>query len=196
VDTVLIISPLTRNRVELALNAFEACKLSPTLRHIVIVSVILTGQVLSEFPRRFADQGELIEEALKQVGVAYTILRLPTFFMDDYLDQVPAIVNERRYFGPLPPHTVFACTFVRDIGEALACVLAKPDDHIDRTYTVLGAPISEKIVSGAFSAAWHRSVRYEQVSLTINYSSQSIRVYFHTHHLSHRLVQRSGGSIC
>ena len=74
VHALLIVTPSTENRVELVYSSAKSA-LEAGVKHIVAVSGTMAG-IQYSFGRQFNQ----VETAVKELGVHYTILRLPWFF--------------------------------------------------------------------------------------------------------------------
>lgn len=72
--TVFSVTPGEENRADIALRTFRACK-EAGVKHMVVVSVLTADMQETIFGRQFTE----IEAHVKQLGIPYTLLRLPVF---------------------------------------------------------------------------------------------------------------------
>jgi len=103
----------------------------------------------------------LAERALKESGLAWTVLR-PTFFMQNYATMVAASVRAGAIYEAAADG---ASSFVdlRDIAAVAVAALTKPG-HAGKTYTLTGpAALTRAEVAAALSRAIGRKVEYVAV---------------------------------
>ncbi len=104
-----------------------------------------------------------MDDLLMETGAAFRGLAMPSF-MENALQQVPAIKAQGAMMGPLDPDRKAPTTATRDMGEAAARLLA------DRSWTgreevpVLGPEdLSMNEIAAIISEVAGREVRYRQV---------------------------------
>lgn len=154
-DTVFLLVPLVPEMVEYGINAIDAAKRAG-VRHIVRSSGA-GADPNSQFV--VARVHGAIDQHLKQSGLDWTIL-CPNSFMQNFLSYYREPILRNTYYMP---HGVGAISLVdvRDIGECVAAVLANPQRHIGRTYTLTGGEaLTNTEQMAIISAALGRSVRY------------------------------------
>ncbi|MGD0641118.1 MAG: NmrA family NAD(P)-binding protein [Roseiarcus sp.] len=103
----------------------------------------------------------LAEKALKESGLAWTVLR-PTFFMQNYATMMaPSVRAGAIYEAAAEGATSFVDA--RDIAAVAAAALTKPG-HAGKTYTLTGpAALTRKEVAAALSEAIGKPVAYVAV---------------------------------
>lgn len=121
VDGVFLITPLSRNETQLGLAAVEAAK-SAGITKLVYLSVPMPpgSENIPHFRSKLA-----VEQAIKQAGFAYTILRPNNFFQNDFLWCRAAIMS----YGVYPPpigSTGLNRVDIRDVAEAAVIALTEP----------------------------------------------------------------------
>jgi NAD(P)H dehydrogenase (quinone) len=156
-DVVIIVTPGSEDRGDLAVNAINACKAS-NVGHLILVS----GSTTDNVGTIFADQFQICEKAAKSSGVDYTICRLP-FFLDNYLGQSYPILNTGQYYGSLSPTVLHNDILVSDIGDAFAAIALNSSKYRNETLLLAGTPFSEEDLSAALSQGLGRTVSYVQV---------------------------------
>ena len=109
----------------------------------------------------FESKGK-VEERIRQIGMAYTILR-PVFFMENWLGMRQHIEGGAIVL-PLSPHTRLQMIAVDDIGAFVALAFEHAGHWHNRTYELAGDELSMTEVAEAFSRASGREVHYVQAS--------------------------------
>ena len=158
VHTLFINTPSTENRADLAIATAEAAK-SAGVKHIVVVSVLSASLPDLIFGRQFGK----LESAIKQLGVPYTILRLPMFY-ENFLNVKDSIKDQSSIFSPADPTKAMTFVLVQDAGKAGAVVLADPTKHVDKTYKLISGCYTYNEIVAVFSAALGREITYTRFS--------------------------------
>lgn len=132
IDTLFLLLPLVPGKLQLARHAVQAAR-DAGVRHIVRSSGAGADPGSPVSIARL--QGE-IDQMVIDSGIAYTLLR-PNSFMQNWVTFNAQAVRAGTHFAP---HGSGAASLVdaRDIGEAAAAVLADPDAHAGRIYTLTG----------------------------------------------------------
>ena len=87
-------------------------------------------------PVSFGIQHHRAEQALRQSGLGFTILR-PTFFLQSLLLMSGDVASKGAITAPMGGGRT-AMVDVRDVAAVAACCLADPDRHAGAVYTVTG----------------------------------------------------------
>lgn len=155
VDGVFLITPLSRNETQLGLAAVEAAK-SAGITKLVYLSVPMPpgSENIPHFRSKLA-----VEQAIKQAGFAYTILRPNNFFQNDFLWCRAAIMS----YGVYPPpigSTGLNRVDIRDVAEAAVNALTEPG-HEGAEYPLHGPDVlTGEAVAAVFSKHLGRPIRY------------------------------------
>ena len=157
VDTLFIVTPGTENRAALTIATAKAAK-SAGVKHLVVVSVATAELTDTVFGRQLSE----IEEAIKKLGIAYTLLRLP-LFIENYFGFKDTIQGQSTVFAPVDPTKPYTPVAVGDAGKAAAVVLADPSKHINKIYNINSDRHTFGDVAATFSEALSKEVKYVQV---------------------------------
>lgn len=154
VDSLFLLNGVVPDELTQGLIAFGLAK-KHKLRHIVYNSVF-RADVFKDVPH-FASK-VAIENALKEFGVPFTILRPNYFYQNDLALQ--SVLTEHGVY-PMPLGTPgLSAVDVRDIAEAAAVVLTT-EGHIGKTYNVVGPDVlSGPAVASLWSAVLGKTVQY------------------------------------
>lgn len=158
VSTVFIVVPGHADRTQLTLSAIKACK-DAGVKHVVMLSVMTAvkpGTI-------FGDQFIPIEEATRASGLSYTIVRLP-MFMENVLGQLQSIQGpDGVFYTPLADDAKYNCVALSDVGEAVAAIMAAPEQYAGKTLQLTGPLTTEAEIAAAFSASLGKEVKHVQV---------------------------------
>ena len=154
VDKLFLLNAVVTDELTQALIAYGIAK-RMGLKHVTYLSVFKVDQFrdVPHFASKLA-----VENALREFGVPYTILR-PGYYIQNDASLKGALTGAGVY--PMPLGTAgIAAADIRDIAEAAAISLTE-DGHDGQTYDVVGGPL----ISGPGNAAlWSRllgkDVRY------------------------------------
>ena len=158
VKVLLISPPDTENRGELAQRTAEAAKDSG-VSHIVAISHADAGKQDTIFGQQFYD----VEQAVLQLGIPCTILRLP-WLMENYFSFKHSIQKELIFSAPVDGMKAFPVVCMDDAGAAAAAILASPEKHAGKIYTIVSDRNTFELVSEALSRALSREISYVRVS--------------------------------
>ena len=154
VDKLYLLNGVVADELTQGLIAYDLAK-KRKLSHVVYHSVF-QAEKFKDVPH-FATK-IVIESALKQFDVPYTILRPNYFFQNDATFQAPLMAG--LYPAPLGTPGISAVD-VRDIAEAAAIVLTT-GGHEGKTYNLVGPePVNGPGAAVLWSELLGRSVRYE-----------------------------------
>ena len=131
VDTVFLVSSDHPRQDQLELAMVEACRARGIAR-VVKLSAQSAGL---ERPVSFGALHARVEQALRESGMAWSLLR-PVFFMQSLLLMADTIRDGKLIAATGKGEVAFVD--VRDVAEAAARVLANPDAHDGRVYTLTG----------------------------------------------------------
>jgi len=107
----------------------------------------------------------LSERVFDWSGVPTTNLRV-TFFME-WLTYIAQLIRNGRYVMPFDPDSRFAPIAGRDIALAAATILAEPEGHGNRTYTLTGpVEYSHQELAAEVGRVLGRDLPFEQVTVT------------------------------
>lgn len=131
IDGVFLLNAVSENETQMGLNAVEAAK-NAKVEQIVYLSI----HNVDSFPEPPHFKSKIIiEKAIKESGITYTILRPNNFFQND-LWFVDAIKKYNTY--PQPIGSIgLSRVDVRDIADAAANAFGNPD-HFNKTYPIVG----------------------------------------------------------
>ena len=158
VETVYINTPGCENRAALTIATAEAAKIAG-VKHLVVISIPTADITDAVFGRQFGE----IESAIKQLGIPYTIIRLP-MFIENFFGLKGAIKAQSSIFSPVDPTKPLTFIVAQNAGKAGAAILADPSKHVNKTYEVISGRITYNDVVTAFSAALGRELKYVRVS--------------------------------
>lgn len=157
VKVAFVVVPGHADRTALGIAGIKACK-DAGVQHVVVLSVcsvVKPGTI-------FADQFTPIEEYTKTCGMPYTIVRLP-MFMENVLGQMQSIATTQQFYTPLDSHLEQNCASVGDIGEAVAKIMAKSENYVNKTLSLTGTPVNESQFAAAFSEVLEKTVTHVPV---------------------------------
>ncbi len=146
VDKLFLLNAVVTDELTQALIAYGVAKRAG-LKHVTYLSVFKVDQFrdVPHFASKLA-----VENALREFGVPYTILR-PGYYIQNDLNLKEALTGPGIY--PMPIGTAgIAAADIRDIAEAAAISLTG-DGHDGQTYDIVGP----KLISGPGNAElWSR----------------------------------------
>ncbi len=129
------------------------------VRQVVMLSAI---GARPDSPIELMRHHGVIEQALRERSIARTIVR-PHLYLQNLLRQAAAIRDEGRVRAPMGDRR-FPMVDTRDVGEALAVILASAASHAGATYALTGpAAIGYGEIAEALTAVAGRRVDYEAV---------------------------------
>ncbi|MGE5384355.1 MAG: SDR family oxidoreductase [Betaproteobacteria bacterium] len=132
-DTLFLLLPLVPELPEFGRNAIEAAK-AAGIRHVVRSS---GAGADPGSPFAIARVHGEVDRLLQESGLAWTILR-PTSFMQNLLTYYCDQIKGGTFYAPQGDGAV-ALIDVRDIAESAAAILAEPNKHAGRAYTLTGS---------------------------------------------------------
>lgn len=150
-DRVFIVTPGHEDRTNLAITGLEAAK-DAGVSFVAIVSVLTCGTD-SIFGKQFAP----IEAKAKGLGIPYSIIRLPLFIDNNWLNK-DSIVGQNTFYDPRDPTKKHTAVVVSDVGKAAADILASPEKHAHSTYKLVSPPFNLNDLAGSFSTALDKKV--------------------------------------
>ncbi len=155
VDKLFLLNAVVTDELTQALIAYGVAK-RMELKHITYLSVFKVDQFrdVPHFASKLA-----VENALREFGVPYTILR-PGYYIQNDLTLKEALLGAGVY--PMPIGTAgIAAADVRDIAEAAAISLTT-DGHDGQTYDVVGPTL----ISGPATAALWSKLLGKEIKYT------------------------------
>jgi uncharacterized protein YbjT (DUF2867 family) len=155
-DAAFIVTPGHIDREKLAINAIDAAAAAGA-KYILIVSVLTVGTD-TIFGRQFV----AVEQRVKDARVPYGIIRLP-FFIDNLYASAPTVKSDGKLYGPAGANGSFTPVTVHDIAQVSASILADPEGHTNKTYTLVSSPVTYATIADTFSKVLGKTVEYVQV---------------------------------
>lgn len=156
-DRVFIVTPGHEDRTTLAINGLKAAE-AAKVEFVTIVSVLTSGTD-SIFGKQFAP----IEAMAKKISIPYSILRLPLFIDNNWLNK-DSIIDHNTFYDPRDPTKKHTAVVVSDIGKAAADILASPQKHTNTTYKLVSPSFSLKDLADAFTSSLGKTVTVTTVS--------------------------------
>jgi uncharacterized protein YbjT (DUF2867 family) len=155
VDTVWLLTAMGPQAPHASMNAVWAARRAG-VRHVVRLSAVGAGH---DAPTRNGRLHALSDEELMTSGLAWTIVR-PHFFMQNLL----GAVNGDTLFGMLGGGRL-GMVDTRDVALFGARILAAPQAHAGKVYTVTGsASVSMHEAAESISSVLGSPIRYQPVS--------------------------------
>ena len=156
VDALFIVTPGIQHRAPITIKTAEVAK-AVGVKFIAVVGGTSNLKVAS-----FAAPMAEIAEAVSNLGVPYTILKLP-MFVENYWAFKDTIVGQSSIFSPVDPTKPFATVVVEDAGKAAAAILADPQKHAGKSYDLISESHTYNDVAAAFSEVLGKEVKYVRV---------------------------------
>lgn len=88
------------------------------------VSVATVDKMDTIFGKQFTE----IEESVRTSGIDFSLLRLPLFIDNNWLNK-DTIHADGTIYGPADPFKKFTPIAVQDVGKAAATILLNPQEH-------------------------------------------------------------------
>lgn len=156
VERAYLVSPMGPMQAEFEQAFLETAK-DAGVKHIVKLSVIGASP---EAPLRFARTHAKVEQALRESGVAWTLLR-PTSFMQNTLSW-GARVLDGTFYSPVPD-AAFSLVDARDVAEVAAVALTD-EGHEGKAYGLSGPEaVSYRDQAKRVFAAAGREITVEEI---------------------------------
>ena len=160
VDAVYIISSdyPVQDRARLIMDTASAAK-EAGVGHILLYSLVAAEKPDTMFGKQY-NEAEL---AVGNLGVPYTILRLP-ILIDNLLGYRQSIKENSTIYWPVNPAMPFTPVVTRDASVAAAVILGSPQKHEGKTYSIVGDRLTYNDIVKAFTKALGRHVGYVRIS--------------------------------
>lgn len=158
IDFLYIVTPGSRNRVDLTKRTADAAK-KAGVKSLMVISVILTDLAFTEDTFLFAEMFHEIEKHVKELGLPWTFLRLPGFY-ENMMGFARAIKNNSSISLPFDENATFAAMAAADMGLAGATIMAHPEKHRHQTYKLFGDRSSPNSICKAFSKVLGRDIKH------------------------------------
>jgi uncharacterized protein YbjT (DUF2867 family) len=156
-ERAYLVTP-SSERAEEQQRRFADLAVKAGLRHVVVLSQLAADQ---HSPVRFLRYHAVVEQHVRDLGIAYTFLR-PNLYFQGLLAFARSISAEGRFYAPIGDTPVSAVD-VRDIAAVAAIALTEPG-HEGVTYTLTGPePITHGQIATALTATIGRDVTYIDV---------------------------------
>lgn len=150
-DRAFIVTPGHVDRTKLAINGLEAAE-EAGLEFVAVVSVLTSG-TNSIFGKQFAP----IEAKAKDLNIPTSILRLPLFIDNNWLN-ADSIKGQGTFYDPRDPTKKHTAVAVSDVGKAAADILASPKKHVNTTYKLVGPAFNLNDLSDAFTSTLGKKI--------------------------------------
>ena len=157
VHALYIVTPTAENRAQLTIATAQAAK-EAGVKHLLVVS----GTIVELKGSSIGQQCLEIETAVSQLGVPYTILRLP-FFVENYFGLKDSIKGQGAIYCPVDGTKPFTTVVVADAAKAGAAILVDPTKHANKTYTIISDCHSYNDIAAAFGEALGKTVTYNRM---------------------------------
>jgi uncharacterized protein YbjT (DUF2867 family) len=158
VEKAYLVSPIGPMQSEFEQAFLESAK-EAGVKHIVKLSVIGASP---EAPLRFARTHGKVEAALRESGMAWTLLR-PTGFMQNTLAWGPRVLDG-TFYSPVPD-AAFSIVDARDVAEVAAVALTE-EGHENKAYGLSGPEaVSFRDQARRVFAAAGREITVEEIEL-------------------------------
>lgn len=142
-------------------NALHAAR-EAGVRHVVRMSAVGAAH---DAPTLNSRMHALSDTELALSGIAFTVLK-PHFFTQNLAFLTQSVFAEGKLYLALADARV-PMVDVRDIGAVAARILAEPEPHAGRSYTLTGpSAVSMAEVARSFGAALGREVKYVAVPVS------------------------------
>ncbi|XP_028403076.1 uncharacterized protein LOC114525829 [Dendronephthya gigantea] len=158
VKALLIVTPGTGNRAELVGKTAEAAK-SAGVDYIVVISGTTAEKPDTILGKQLCE----VEQAVTSLEVPFVILRLP-WFMESYFKYKDSIKADLMFHAPVDGGKEFQVVCMDDAGSAAAVVLASPEKHAGKIYTLVSDRNTFEQVSAALTRALSREITYVRMS--------------------------------
>ena len=155
VDALYIVTPGVENRAQLTIATAEAAK-DAGVKYLLVVSVSTARLTSTIYGAQFSE----IEDKIEELGVPYTVLRLP-YFLENLWGSKDSIVGQGAISSPLNPETSFASVSAEDAGKAAASILANPSKHAGKIYDIVSDEQTYNDITQSFSKALGREINYD-----------------------------------
>lgn len=150
-DSVYLVIPGHHDRTQLGRNGLEAAK-EAGIPHVLLLSV-LTAETDTIFGRQFKP----LEDKVKELGIGYTIVRLPLFLDNNYA-HVGSIKGQGTFYVPQDPTKNHTPVAVVDVGKASADILAAPQKHHGQVYKLVAPAFTLNDLASAFTKTLEKEV--------------------------------------
>lgn len=141
-------------RAQLVIATAEAAK-EAGAKHILIYSLVAAQRPDTIFGNQYSK----IETAISRLNVPYTVLRLPTLIAN-LLAHQDTIKNMSTIYWPVDPDAPFSAVVTGDASIAAAVILAFPQRHAGKTYTIVSDRVTYNEIVEFFTEVLGRNVRY------------------------------------
>ena len=158
VNALYIVVPSSENRAQLTITTTEAAK-EAEVQHVLVLSAVMIQLPDSKLGKPFDE----IEKVVSSLGVSHIFIRLP-FFIDNYYAYIASIKNKSEFYGAVDPNMPYTPVAAEDVGSAAAAILASPEKHAGKTYTLVSDRHTFGDVAKAFSKELGREVKYVRIS--------------------------------
>jgi uncharacterized protein YbjT (DUF2867 family) len=157
VERAYLVAPLSPMQAEYEQVFVETAK-AAGVQHVVKLSLIGASR---ESPLRFGKTHAVVEQALRESGMAWTFLR-PNGFMQNNLAW-PERVRDGTFYSPVPD-AAFSIVDARDVAEVAVAALTG-DGHAGKAYALTGPEaVSYRDQARRLFAAAGREVTVEEVA--------------------------------
>ena len=150
-DRAFIVTPGHADRTKLAINGLEAAE-EAGVEFVAVVSVLTSG-TNSIFGEQFAP----IEAKAKSLRIPTSILRLPLFIDNNWLN-ADSIKGQGTFYDPRDPTKKHTAVVVSDVGKAAADILTSPEKHAYTTYKLVAPAFNLNDLAAAFTSSLGKKI--------------------------------------
>jgi uncharacterized protein YbjT (DUF2867 family) len=104
-----------------------------------------------------------IENHIKQTGLTYTIIRPSSLYENFLIPQVRSRLLKGKLVTPAHKNKVQQFISSEDIGRISTAIFMDPVKYTGKTITIAAEQMDGMQVAGAFSKAWNKEIKYQQL---------------------------------
>jgi len=155
-EKIFLVCGLDPNLARLETNAIIAAKRAGVA--LIVKSSAAEPMIDADSPTSVGRQHMVVEQALMESGLAWTILR-PTFLMQNSLSQRVRVATEHKLAMPVKPDANVSMIDTRDIAACAAIALTE-EGHAGKTYTLTGVRITLGAAVETLAQVLARDIEY------------------------------------
>lgn len=160
VDRVFLLTPFVQDPLPLVKGALQAAK-EAGVRFVLRMSAAGADP---NSPGTLAREHGLGENLVKESGIAWAVIQ-PIFFMDNFHNySAQSIKGQSAVYGAAGTGKT-AYVSSADVGAVAAEILANPDKHASRTYSITGGEaVTDEQAVAAISEVLGREIKFVNMS--------------------------------
>lgn len=155
-ERLFLVIPGIEDGPKIGMDGMEAAK-EAGIKHIIFLSALTAGTD-TIFGKRFKP----LEDKVKELGVGYTILRIPVL-LGSLFTHAKSIKDEGMMYVSQDPEKPFTPVALPDIAKCTADILAAPEKHNGKIYSLVGSPITINDVAAEFSNNLEKDVKVKVI---------------------------------